>query len=314
MVTAAAALVMSAAVAPAWAGTAHRAWVSGHGTDAAGCGAPTAPCRSFQYVHDNIVATGGEIDVLDPAGYGAITITKAISIVNDGVGTAGVQAISSPAITINAGPGDAVYLRGLELDGQSTSIDGILLNSAASLVVENCVIRHFASDGMLLQPTAGSVFARIADTAVLENGNQGILYDPFSGSAVADIVLDHVSVDQNGGGVAISAFHTSGSVQVAISNSDASHNASFGVAADGAASRNTVIEVSSTTMNQNQEGVHTFDFGVIHVARSIMDENSDFGILNGSSTPGGVFSSGDNHVEENATAPTSGTLLSDTVL
>src|SRR5579883_1249856 len=69
----------------------NRAWVSGHGVDQAGCGAPTSPCRTLQYVHDNIIADGGEIDVLDPAGYGPIAITKGISIVNDGVGTAGVQ-------------------------------------------------------------------------------------------------------------------------------------------------------------------------------------------------------------------------------
>src|SRR5450755_1299850 len=96
----------------AQAAGANRAWVSGHGTDAAGCGAPTAPCRSLQYTHDHIVVAGGEIDILDPAGYGAITITKAISIVNDGVGTAGVQAASGNAITINAGPSASVYLRG----------------------------------------------------------------------------------------------------------------------------------------------------------------------------------------------------------
>src|SRR5579872_5435969 len=82
-----------------------RAWVSGKGTDAAGCGAPTTPCRSLQYVHDNIIAAGGEIDILDPAGYGAVTIKKALSIVNDGVGTAGVQQSTAglDAISISAG-------------------------------------------------------------------------------------------------------------------------------------------------------------------------------------------------------------------
>ena len=80
---------------PAHAGTSNRAWVSGHGTDAAGCGAPTSPCRSFQYVVNSVIAAGGEIDVLDPAGYGAVTIPFALSIINDGVGTAGVQAATS---------------------------------------------------------------------------------------------------------------------------------------------------------------------------------------------------------------------------
>src|SRR5271165_2272107 len=68
------------------------AWVSGKGKDVAGCGKVTAPCRTFQYVHDKIIAAGGEIDVLDPAGYGPIAITKALSIVNDGAGTAALPA------------------------------------------------------------------------------------------------------------------------------------------------------------------------------------------------------------------------------
>ena len=58
--------VLSLNAAPAQA-LVNRACVSGHGTDAAGCRAPTSPCRSFQYVHDNIIAPNGEIDVLDPA-------------------------------------------------------------------------------------------------------------------------------------------------------------------------------------------------------------------------------------------------------
>ena len=61
-----------------------RTWVSGKGTDAGAC-TVTAPCRTFAFALTQTNA-GGEIDVLDPAGYGAVTIAKAISIVNDGVG------------------------------------------------------------------------------------------------------------------------------------------------------------------------------------------------------------------------------------
>src|SRR5476649_892163 len=145
------ALVASAGAAAATP-TANRVWVSGHGVDQAGCGAPTAPCRSLQYAHDNAVGAGGEIDILDPAGYGALTITKAISVVNDGVGTAGVQATSGNAITINAASGDSVYLSGLNIDGvRQQSLNGILFNSGADLTVTNCVVRHFSSDGIVLQ-------------------------------------------------------------------------------------------------------------------------------------------------------------------
>src|SRR5471030_3063952 len=145
----------------AWAsqpGAANRAWVSGKGIDQAGCGAPTAPCRSLQYAHDNIVVAGGEIDVLDPAGYGAITITKSISIVNDGVGTAGVQqpTAHAVAITIQAGPSDAIVLRGLNIQGLGVADSGVFLNSGGQLSIENCSISGFAFTDLGFAPTSPS--------------------------------------------------------------------------------------------------------------------------------------------------------------
>jgi hypothetical protein len=96
--------------APAQAGP-NGTWVSGKGTDRGGCPV-TAPCRTFAFALTQ-TAAGGEIDVLDPADYGPVTITKSISIVNDGVGVAAIRASSGNAITINAGAGDSVHLRGL---------------------------------------------------------------------------------------------------------------------------------------------------------------------------------------------------------
>src|SRR5579872_4923147 len=123
-----------------------RAWVSGHGADVSGCGAPTNPCRSLQYVVTNIIAAGGEIDVLDPAGYGPVTIPFALSIVNDGVGTAGVQqSTTGDAIDINAGPNDTIYLRGLNIDGLGVAANGVSFNSGGELDIVNCVVRHFVS-------------------------------------------------------------------------------------------------------------------------------------------------------------------------
>src|SRR5450631_1958835 len=97
--------------APAQAQNA-RSFVSGHGSDAAAC-TLASPCRTLAAAFA-VTNASGEIDVLDPAGYGALTINKAISIVNDGVGTAGVIVPSAgTGITINAGSSDAVSLRGL---------------------------------------------------------------------------------------------------------------------------------------------------------------------------------------------------------
>ena len=68
-----------------------RTWISGKGSDVAGCGPIANPCRTLQFAHDQ-TSPGGEIDVLDPAGYGSVVINKAINIINEG-GVAGVVAV-----------------------------------------------------------------------------------------------------------------------------------------------------------------------------------------------------------------------------
>src|SRR5437868_5626900 len=104
------------AVAPAQAQLARTFVSSVNGNDANDCNRPT-PCRTFQVAHDKTLPLG-EITVLDPGGYGAVTITKGISIINDGVGEAGTL-VSGGAIgiTVNAGSTDHVSLRGLTVKG-----------------------------------------------------------------------------------------------------------------------------------------------------------------------------------------------------
>jgi hypothetical protein len=121
---------------------ANRTFVSGHGSDTNPCSLP-APCRSFAQALTQTSA-GGEITVLDPAGYGAVTINKAVSIVNDGVGEAGVTVTSGVAITVNTGANDVVNLRGLTAagavkTGSSSTISAPLISRTAS----------FAALGML---------------------------------------------------------------------------------------------------------------------------------------------------------------------
>src|SRR5262245_43777007 len=110
-----------------------RVFVGAHGSDGNPCTfAP--PCRSLQKAHDT-VAAAGELDVLAPAGYGALTITRAISI--EGHGFAGITAGSgATAITINTGGGAAagVNLRGLLIDGVGAGATGIVNNSALTYV------------------------------------------------------------------------------------------------------------------------------------------------------------------------------------
>jgi hypothetical protein len=148
---AAALLAFGLAAAPAQAGP-NRTFVSGTGTDSGTC-TRTAPCRTFAFAL-GVTTAGGELDVLDPAGYGAVIIINAISIVNDGAGTAGITAGADNAITINAGTSDSVHLRGLTLTGLGTGTNGILFNSGGNLAIENCVILNFTNAGINIAPSA----------------------------------------------------------------------------------------------------------------------------------------------------------------
>ncbi len=210
--TALASLLLALSPAEA-AGGAARAWVSGHGTDAAGCGSPTSPCRTFQYVHDNIIAAGGEIDVLDPAGYGAVTITKAVSIVNDGVGVAGVQQTASGqnAITINLATVSNVTLRGLTIEGGGTGADGISVISnlpnqggVAVINILNCLIKDFAGAGVSIAPTLAGVGAVptqnvvIADSSILDNASSGVAIAALELNVNPEIYRTRVTGNANG--------------------------------------------------------------------------------------------------------------------
>src|SRR5712692_7607160 len=115
---------------------ATRTWVSGVGDDANPC-SRTAPCKTFAGAISK-TATLGEIDVLDPGGFGAVTITKSITI--DGGGfIAGVLVSGTNAIIVNIS-GAKVTLRNLDIDGLTTGLSGILVLNAAAVRVENCKI------------------------------------------------------------------------------------------------------------------------------------------------------------------------------
>src|SRR5579862_7244260 len=99
---------------------ATRTFVSGVGDDANPC-SRTAPCKTFAGAISKTTA-GGEINVLDPGGFGALTITKALTIDATGV-EAGVLVSGTNGITVAAGPTDSVFLRGLDFVGIGTGIN-----------------------------------------------------------------------------------------------------------------------------------------------------------------------------------------------
>src|SRR5579885_2672924 len=103
------------ALAPTAFAQATRTWISGVGDDANPC-SRTAPCKTWAGAISKTIA-GGEIDALDPGGYGSLTITKAITIDGGGGVVASALPGATPAITIEAGASDDVTLRNIDMLG-----------------------------------------------------------------------------------------------------------------------------------------------------------------------------------------------------
>jgi len=184
-----------------WSGTAlaqaTRTWVSGVGDDANPC-SRTAPCKTFAGAISK-TAAGGEIDALDPVGYGAVTITKGITIDGGGGQVASVLASGTNGIVVQAGPTDVVILRNLRINGiegnGTGGLNGVRYVSGAGLHVENCSIFGFTGDGInVATGTTGALF--VNDTFLTNNGN-GIQIAP-TGANVRSMLV-RVRAEGNSG-------------------------------------------------------------------------------------------------------------------
>jgi hypothetical protein len=241
-----------AAVTFSMAATAHaaalRTFVSGFGNDSntsANC-AHAAPCRTFA-VAVTVTSPGGEIEALDPAGYGPITISGPLTL----VGLPGA-AISAPSggdgITITAGTTDAVHVLGLLIDGGGVGNRGIAFNAGGSLTITNCIVQNFDS-GISIQLSSGSVKTSITNTLLSNNGTFGIYYQ-FGASAKVNGVIDHVVVAGNLQGIAINPLGGNASMDLAVSNSVLSNNHNEALIAAGSGPNTLTVSVDNTTFEQ----------------------------------------------------------------
>src|ERR1700736_3283892 len=139
-----AAILAPVLLAPPASAQATRTWVSGVGDDANPC-SRTAPCKTFAGSISK-TAAGGEINCLDPGGFGALTITKSITISCE-MGTAGVLVAGTNGFVVNAAATDIVTVKGLDFDGVGTGISGISILSAATVHVRKSMIRNFKAGG-----------------------------------------------------------------------------------------------------------------------------------------------------------------------
>jgi len=273
---------------------ATRTWVSGVGDDANPC-SRTAPCKTFAGAISK-TAPLGEIDTLDPGGFGAVTITKSITI--DGLsGLSGVLVSGTNALVVSAGASDVVNLRNLDINGIGSGLTGILILAAGDVRIENCKIYGFSSRGIDDHRTSGALF--VSNTIVSDNGQTGILALSGGGSTL-NVHLDHVQMHSNSN----SGFAITGGTRAMVAHSWASSNASHGFYADSGA----ILDVDdSVSYGNTNSGIVSVSGAIIRLSNTTVTNNGTG--LN--ANPGSqILSFGSNRIAGNAAGngPPTGTL------
>ena len=255
---------------------ATRTWVSGTGDDVNPC-SRTAPCKTFAGAISK-TAAGGEINCLDPGGYGAVSIIKSMTIAcpyTEGGALAGGNGITvnMPATT------DVTFLRGLDIFGVSPPSNGVRFINNGTLHIEDSVIRRFnatnsvgvsvavtgaaklfmnnvvvAENGSLgtgggieLKPAVGgSLMAVLTNVRIRDNANVGLRIDSTNGAVTA--VVEESDISGNATGIGIVATQI---VNGMLIDSIVSNNTSAGIVGNGPA----FLRVGNTTITGNASGV-----------------------------------------------------------
>lgn len=261
---------------------ATRTWVSGVGDDVNPC-SRTAPCKTFAGAISKTAASG-EINCIDPGGFGAVTITKSIAI--DCMNTeAGVLAtIGGSGIIVNAAASDVVTLRGLDIDGAGTGLHGIRVLSAGSVTVDKVVIRGFRAanaNGITFAPTVASRLF-VTDSLITNNGNggtsAGVQIRP-TGTGTANVAMDKVRVEANNFGIFLDGAGGTGAVKATIRDSIAAGNALNGINISSAGTSVQVIIDNVAAVNNNFGIVSGGAGAVGFVTNSTIAGNATQGVL-----------------------------------
>src|SRR5688500_2634556 len=213
---------------------ATRTWVSGVGDDVNPC-SRTAPCKTFAGAISK-TAAGGEISVLDPGSFGALTITKSITVDGNGQLSAVLASLVN-GITVNAGASDKVVIRNLSINGVGNGLSGIRYLAGAELHVENLSISGFTTRGIDVSLAAsGKLFVK--DTNII-NAGTGIRVTTTAGQVLTH--LDNVRIE----GMSANGFEGAGAVSnvTTIRNSVLTGNAQNGILASGGG---TVVNVEDS--------------------------------------------------------------------
>jgi hypothetical protein len=284
------ALALALAVPSLVLAQATRTWVSGVGDDANPC-SRTAPCKTFAGAISK-TAAAGEINVLDPGGFGAVTITKAITISSEGF-EAGVLVSGTNGIVISAGASDVIVLRGLDIQGLNTGLDGVKFLNGGALHIEKSVITEFTGQGVNFAPSTNNASLFVTDTIIRKNAGGGIWVVPGAG-VTAKVVVRNTTMDFNFRGLRAEDGST-----ISIQDSSASNNTQNGIVAYGNGSRAVDMTIERTAANINGGvGVYSGTLCNVRISNLTASRNATGLMASG----GSIISFGNNSVNGNTTA------------
>jgi hypothetical protein len=268
---------------------ATRTWISGVGDDVNPC-SRTAPCKTWAGAVSK-TADCGEIDALDPGGFGAVTLTKSLKI--DGGGGEGGQVASILAsgtfgITVNNSSAVCNFdvIRNLDINGTSngsvTGTIGINVLQGKNVSLENVDVENFTQQCINFQPT-NSMNLIMYNTNLENCAGGGIKSSTTSGTN--RINVEKSTIQRSGIGV-----QATSNSDVNIHNTMVSNNAGGGIEANGASS---LVSVDLSTVSNNQVfGVHATASGTMRVTNTSIYFNNGTGML---TDPGSNMLTGNNN-------------------
>jgi hypothetical protein len=260
---------------------ATRTWVSGVGDDANPC-SRTAPCKTFAGAISK-TAPSGIIDCLDPAGFGAVTITKSITI-DGGPFEAGVLNTASSGIIVNAA-GINVSLRRLDIEGLNTGTIGINILQASRVFVEDCEVYGWkGGTARGLSDTRSTGGGLTVENTTFRDNGIGAVIAPTAGSVGATFNNCQFLANTSHGLLA------SNGSNVTVERSVSDINGAAGFRAEGGATATLTIMRCRAT--NNAQGIQAFTGGVVRVGDTQVTDNATALSLTG----GTIASWGNNYV------------------
>jgi hypothetical protein len=269
---------------------ATRTWVSGLGNDADPC-SRTAPCKTFAGAISK-TAVGGEINALDPGGFGALTITKSITIDGGGGQVASTLVAGTNGIVVSAA-GATVTLRNLRINGvlgtPSPGLNGIQLLAGAALHIENCVVFGFSQNAININVSSasatrvfvtdttvsnsaggiavrtsgsGNVFVSVARSTLVQNSSFGMRVDGTGGSGPLLGSITDSLVAGNGTGLSAISGATA-SVGLRLIRSSLENNVGAGAVSNGSAGQPAAIVFSNDQITGNTPGLSSVGGGLL---------------------------------------------------